>query len=231
MNLLSVESGGVATRTLSFSRIATTGNANRFQYFRLHRSYSFGLADRFEGKKRGSLTPPLINMGGYRSITEGNMKLVRFDDWKTGLLVQLPIGLRVIDVVESLGALSLEGPISGMLNSILKDRGSWAPLIEHWGQASIGLRHLAVVAAFSPNNLRLVIRRLDEIHFCSSGNPNDVAALEISGLCEVAHDPAWRERALQQRALLPRADECLQGRVVRLDAHRRFGRLEGNAVV
>ena len=38
------------------------------------------------------------------------MKLVRFDDWKTGLLVQLPIGLRVIDVVESLGALSFAAP-------------------------------------------------------------------------------------------------------------------------
>ena len=56
------------------------------------------------------------------------MKLVRFDDWKTGLLVQLPIGLRVIDVVESLGALSFEAPISGVLNGILKDRGSWGPL-------------------------------------------------------------------------------------------------------
>jgi hypothetical protein len=169
----------------------------------------------------------------YRSIRESKMKLVRFDDWKTGLLVQLPIGLRVIDVVESLGALSLEAPISDVLNAILKDRGSWGPLIEHWGQASIGLRQLAVLAAFSPNNLRLVIRRLDEIRFSSSsGNANDVASLEILELCEVAHVPAWREKALKRQAQPPRTDECLEGRVVRLDAYRRSGRfVDGNALV
>jgi len=151
------------------------------------------------------------------------MRLVRFDDWKTGLLVQLPIGLRVVDVVESLGALSLEAPIADVLNGTLKDRGSWGPLIEQWGQTSVGLRQLALLAAFSPNNSRLVIRRLDEIHIgFSSGNSNDVAFLEIAELSEVASDPAWRERFSQQRALPPRADECIEGRIVRLDAHRRL---------
>ncbi|WP_156042050.1 hypothetical protein [Bradyrhizobium sp. URHD0069] len=151
------------------------------------------------------------------------MKLVRFDDWKTGLLVQLPIGLRVIDVVESLGALSFEAPISGVLNGILKDRGSWGPLIEHWGQASVGLRRLALLAAVGPGNSRLVIRRIDEIHFGSSSvNSNDVAALEIAELCEVAHDPAWREAMRRQPALPQRADEWIDGRVVSLDAHRRL---------
>jgi hypothetical protein len=158
------------------------------------------------------------------SIDNGDkMKLVRFDDWKTGLLVQLPIGLRVIDVVESLGALSFEAPISGVLNGILKDRGSWGPLIEHWGQASVGLRRLALLAAVGPGNSRLVIRRLDEIHFGSSSvSSNDVAALEITELCEVAHDPTWREAMLRQPALPPRADEWIDGRVVSLDAHRRL---------
>jgi hypothetical protein len=151
------------------------------------------------------------------------MKLVRFDDWKTGLLVQLPIGLRVIDVVESLGALSFEAPISGVLNGILKDRGSWGPLIEHWGQASVGLRRLALLAAVGPGNSRLVIRPLDEIHFgSSSADSNDVAALEITELCEVAHGPAWREAMLRQSALPPRADEWIDGRVVSLDTHRRL---------
>ena len=151
------------------------------------------------------------------------MRLVRFDDWKTGLLVQLPIGLRVIDVVESLGALSLEAPIADVLNGTLKDRGSWGPLIEQWGQTSVGLRQLALLAAFSPNNSRLVIRRLDEIHIgLSSGNLNDVAFLEIAELSEVVSDPAWRERSSQQRALPSRADECIGGRIVRLDARRRL---------
>ena len=151
------------------------------------------------------------------------MRLVRFDDWKTGLLVQLPIGLRVIDVVESLGALSLEAPIADVLNGTLKDRGGWGPLIEQWGQTSIGLRQLVLLAAFSPNNSRLVIRRLDEIHIgFSSGNRNDVAFLEIAELPEVVSDPAWREGSSQQRALPPRADECIGGRIVSLDAHRRL---------
>ena len=48
------------------------------------------------------------------------MKLVRFDGGKTGLLVRLPTGLHVIDVIGSLGALSPEDPISnGVLNGIL----------------------------------------------------------------------------------------------------------------
>lgn len=152
------------------------------------------------------------------------MKLVRFDNWKTGLLVQLPTGLRVIDVIASLGALSPEDPISnGVLNGILKDRGSWGPLIEHWGQASAGLRRLALLAAFGPGNCRLVIRRLDEIHFGSSSvNPNDVAALEIAELYEVANDLTWQEAMPRQKALLARPDECMEGVVVSLDAYRRL---------
>jgi hypothetical protein len=159
----------------------------------------------------------------HRPITEGKMKLVRFDDWKTGLLVQLPIGLRVIDVVESLGALSLEAPIADVLKGTLKERGSWGPLIEQWDQTSVGLRQLALLAAFSPNNSRLIIHRLDEIHIgVSSDSFNSVAFLEIAELSEVVGDSPWRERFSQQRALPPRADKCIGGCIVRLDAYRRL---------
>ena len=155
------------------------------------------------------------------------MRLVRFDDWKTGLLVQLPIGLRVINVIESLGAISLEVPIADVLNDTLTDRGSWGPLIEQWDRTSIGLRQLALLAAFSPHNSCLVIHRLDEIHIgFSSGGFNDVAFLDIAESSEVVGDPAWRERLSQQRALPPplppRADECMEGRIVWLDAYRRL---------
>jgi hypothetical protein len=152
------------------------------------------------------------------------MKLVRFDGGKTGLLVQLPTGLNVIDVIGSLGALSPEDPISnGVLNGILKDRGSWAPLIEHWRQVRVGLRRLALLAAAGPDNPSLVIRRHDEIHFgASSVNPADIATLEIAELSEVAHDPTGREAMRRQIALPLRADECSEGRVVGLDAHRRL---------
>jgi hypothetical protein len=189
----------------------------------LQRSYRSDRPFRFEGSNRDSLRPLLIILREHQSITEDKMKLVRFDDWKTGLLVQLPIGLRVIDVVESLGALSFAAPISGVLNGILKDRGSWGPLIDHWGQASVGLRGLALLAAVGPGNSRLVIRRLDEIHFgSSSANSNDIAALEIAEAYEAAHNPTWREAMRRQPALPQRADESIDGRVVSLDAHRKW---------
>jgi hypothetical protein len=157
-------------------------------------------------------------------MTEAMMKLVRFDNRKTGLLVQLPAGLHVIDVVASLGALSPEDPISnGVLNGILKDRGSWAPLIEHWKQVRVGLRRLALMASADPGNSSLVIHRIDEVHFGSSSiDPTDIATLEIAERREVAHDPTGREAMLRQIAPLPRTDERPDRHVVGLDAHRRL---------
>src|ERR1700730_14251351 len=62
------------------------------------------------------------------------MKLIRFDGNKTGLVVELASGIHVVDVVASIGALVPEDPIShGVLNGLLKDNGSWAQLIQHWG--------------------------------------------------------------------------------------------------
>ena len=70
------------------------------------------------------------------AIAENIMKLVRFDGGETGLMVQLAAGPHVIDVIGSLGVLAPDDPISqGILNGILKDKGNWAPLIQHWEQA------------------------------------------------------------------------------------------------
>ena len=92
------------------------------------------------------------------------MKLVRFDGGKTGLMVQFASGPHVIDVIGSLGALSPADPISqGILNGILKNKGSWAPLIEHWNQARIGLRRLASLALANPDRPDLVICRADQV--------------------------------------------------------------------
>jgi hypothetical protein len=160
----------------------------------------------------------------HQLLTEDVMKLVRFDDRKTGLLVQPPTGLHVIDVVASLGALSPEDPISnGVLNGILKDRDSWAPLVEHWKHIRVGLRRLALMAAADPGNSSLVIHRHDDIHSGSSSiDPTDIATLEIAERSEVAHDPTGREAMLRQIAPPPRADECPDSHVVALDADRRL---------
>ena len=89
------------------------------------------------------------------------IKLVRFDDRRTGLVVQLPTGLHVIDVVASVSVLLPEDPISnGLLNGILKDGGSWAPLVEHWERVRIGLGRLSRLASIAPDHPRLVMRPL-----------------------------------------------------------------------
>jgi hypothetical protein len=123
------------------------------------------------------------------------MKLVRFDGRKTGLMVQLAAGPHVIDVIGSLGALSPDDPISqGILNGILKDKGSWASLIEHWEQARSGLRRLASLALANPDSPHLVICRADEAGLAQPlGNPARIATLDIGESSEVAQDPTGRE--------------------------------------
>jgi hypothetical protein len=91
------------------------------------------------------------------------MKLMRFDDDKTGLLVELPSGPHVIDVVTSIGALVPEHPISyGVLNGLLKEKGNWAPHIQRWKMARAGLRRLAILAQTAGSS-QVVLRRPDEI--------------------------------------------------------------------
>jgi hypothetical protein len=124
------------------------------------------------------------------AIAENIMKLVRFDGGKTGLMVQFASGPHVIDVIDSLGVLSPDDAISqGILNGILKGKGSWAPLIEHWEQARIGLRRLASLASANPDRPDLVMRRADEVsQALLSRNPRGIVTLDIVESREVAQD-------------------------------------------
>ena len=137
------------------------------------------------------------------------MKLIRFDGGKTGLMVQLASGPHVIDVIGSLGALSPDDPISqGILNGILKDRGSWAPLIEHWQQARTGLRRLASLAFANPDRPYLVICRADEAHLALPlGNPGGIVSLDIAEAGEVAREPVGRE-AMERQFGIPSPAEA-----------------------
>jgi hypothetical protein len=139
-------------------------------------------------------------------IAENMVKLVRFDGGKTGLTVQLASGPHIIDVIGSLGVFSPGDPVSqGILNGILKDRGSWAPLIEHWEQARTGLRRLASIALANPNRAHLVMYRADEVSLALK-NPGGIAALDIVESCEVAQDPTGRETMERQFVVLSPAD-------------------------
>jgi hypothetical protein len=121
------------------------------------------------------------------------MKLIRFDDDKTGLVVELPSGPHIIDVVASIGALVPGDPIShGVLNGLLKDKGNWAPLIQHWKMARAGLRKLAVLAQTGGSS-EIVLRRCDDVRSSSSRHPDGIDNLEIGEWDAVGPDPTGRE--------------------------------------
>ena len=120
------------------------------------------------------------------------MKLVRFDDDKTGLVVELSSGPHVVDVVASIGALIPGDPIShGVLNGLLKDNGSWAPLIQHWKMARSGLRRLAILAQTAGSS-QIVLRRLDDLKE-PSVQPDRINSLDIGELNATSQDPTGRE--------------------------------------
>jgi hypothetical protein len=121
------------------------------------------------------------------------MKLIRFDDGKTGLVVELPCGPHIIDVVASIGALVPEDPIShGVLNGLLKDNGNWAPLIQHWKMARAGLRRLAILAQTAGSS-QIVLRRCDEVRGASSRHSDGIGSLDIGEWDAVGPDPTGRE--------------------------------------
>jgi hypothetical protein len=147
------------------------------------------------------------------------MKLVRFDGGKTGLMVELPSGPHVLDVVGSLGALAPDDPISqGVLNGILKDNGKWSSLIEHWPLARVGLRRLSLLALADPNEERLVIRRADEARIGDPAeDPNAIVAIDITVSNRIKLDPTGREAMARQFSV---ASPAIDDRVVALDAYK-----------
>jgi hypothetical protein len=121
------------------------------------------------------------------------MKLVRFDDDKTGLVVELSSGPHVVDVVASIGALIPGDPIShGVLTGLLKDNGSWAPLIQHWKMARSGLRGGSQSWPQTAGSSQIVLRRLDDLKE-SSVQPDRINRLDIGELNATSQDPTGRE--------------------------------------
>lgn len=147
------------------------------------------------------------------------MKLVRFDGGKTGLMVELPSGPHVLDVIGSLGALAPDDPISqGVLNGILKDNGKWSALIEHWAMARTGLRRLGLLALANPNGERLVIRRADQAGIADPTEvSNGIVAIDIRDSNRLRLDPTGREAMARQFSV---ASPAVDDRVVALDVYK-----------
>lgn len=110
------------------------------------------------------------------------MRLVRFGEARTGIFIELPTGLHVLDVVASVGALSPGDPISyGILNGILKDGGTWGPLIQHWDGMRVGLGKLVQIASSTPGHPGLVIHRCAEVDAMpKSTKDGEIVALGIA---------------------------------------------------
>jgi hypothetical protein len=106
------------------------------------------------------------------------MKLVRLNCSRTGLLVDLPGGTHVFDVVGNLNKLIPDDPVShGILNGILKDHGSWVSLIQHWPLARAGLRRLAAIAISYPGSVEL--RHLDRAYDPAIPHPDGIGSIDI----------------------------------------------------
>ena len=143
------------------------------------------------------------------------MKLVRFDEGKAGLIVQLPTGPHVVDVIASLDALAPRDPISqGILNGVLKDKGNWGPLLEHWPMARVGLKWLASTAAKEGSGV--VLRRLDDIRTSAD---DGIISIDISE-SEVALDPTGRDIMARQFEPSPAITRPTDNPVIPLDHGR-----------
>jgi hypothetical protein len=110
------------------------------------------------------------------------MRLVRFGEARTGILLELPTGSHVLDVLASVGALSSGDPISGgILEDIFKDGDIWGPLIQHWASARVGLGKLVHLASSTPGHPGLVIHRCADLDAMpKSTKGGEIVALGIA---------------------------------------------------
>jgi hypothetical protein len=109
------------------------------------------------------------------------MRLIRFGEGRTGILLDLPTGPHVLDVVASIGALSPEHPISNeTLKDTLKD-STWGALVRHWDSARVGLGKLVEMASSTPRHSDLTIHRWVEVDAMpKSAKGGEIVALGIA---------------------------------------------------
>jgi hypothetical protein len=108
------------------------------------------------------------------------MKLLRMSADRTGLLVLLPSGPHVVDIVRSLGAFVPHDPLAnGFLNGALKDGCNWESIVKNWTYLRSPLQQLARIASVNPDHPRLVIHPFaDEPP--EEDSRNGIVAIEIT---------------------------------------------------
>jgi hypothetical protein len=148
------------------------------------------------------------------------MKFVGFDDGKSGLVVELPTGPHVLDIVASLSVLAPGDPISlGILNGLFKDNNSWAPLVQHWQMARIGLIRLARAAGIEGSGV--VLRSLDGACLDAQAPPTDgIISVEITEVELVSRDPTGREVMARQFSKQEPKTHEIATQIIPLDAYR-----------
>jgi 2-keto-4-pentenoate hydratase/2-oxohepta-3-ene-1,7-dioic acid hydratase in catechol pathway len=96
-----------------------------------------------------------------KTVWRESLKFLRFDEGRTGLLLEGPTGHEILDVEASIAGSAPEGTV---LRRLLADdgRGSWLPLIEAWDEAEPALA--ALLAAASAGDTSAVRRPLAGSH-------------------------------------------------------------------
>ena len=132
------------------------------------------------------------------------MKLVRMSEQKVGLLVLLPRGLHVIDIVSSLDVFAPHDPLSnGLLNGALKDGCNWSLIVKHWAHLRSPLKRLANLATASPDHSCLVMQPFTE-QFKIEDAIDQIVAVDITDTEHLEEqDPTGRRAMARQFSELP----------------------------
>ena len=133
-------------------------------------------------------------MRSVKSLLNGTtMKFVRINGEKIGLLVQLPTGPHVVDIVKSLGVFAALDPVSGaLINGVLKERCAWVALANNWNYLRMPFKLLARTTLTNPDDPRLAIypfaygRQIKD-------PPRGIVAIDITDAADLEiHDPTGR---------------------------------------
>ena len=121
------------------------------------------------------------------------MKLIKMNGGEIGLLLELPIGMHVVDIAKSLGVFAAHDPASGaLINGTLKEKSAWVALINHWHYLRMPLALLARTALTNPDDPRLVVRPFMQVWKVTESPPG-IVALDITDATDLdIHDPTGR---------------------------------------